>query len=98
MITNIITAIITAYTWTGNPCSNGQYPTIHHTVAIPRSLPLGTKVQIDGIWYSGEDRTAIKYDGRFDIFVSSKQEALKWGKQRKKVKIVYESIQVDRHK
>lgn len=88
MTTNIITAVITAYIATGQPCSNGHYPTIHHTIAIPRSYPLGTKVEIDGKWYRGEDRTAKKYDGRFDIFMSSKEEALNFGKQHKQITIV----------
>lgn len=36
-------------------------------VACPRSLELGTEVEIDGKRYICLDRTAKKYDGRFDI-------------------------------
>ena len=89
MITNIITAYVTAYIATGNPCANGHFPSVHHTIAIPRSYPLNCQVIIDGKRYLGEDRTAIKYNGRFDIFVSSKQEALIWGKKVKQVTVIY---------
>lgn len=39
----------------------------HNVVACPRSLPLGTVVEISGKPYLCEDRTARKFDGRFDI-------------------------------
>lgn len=88
MTTNIITAIVTAYISTSHPCANGNYPTTNHTIAIPRSYPLGCRVEIDGKWYVGEDRTARKYDGRFDVFMASREEAIKFGKQTKQVKVI----------
>lgn len=88
MTTNIITAFVTAYIATQKPCANGIYPTTNHTVAIPRSLPLNCKVEIDGKWYVGMDRTNKKYDGRFDIFVADKQTALKWGIQKKQITVI----------
>lgn len=36
-------------------------------VACPRSVPLGTKVEISGKTYVCEDRLAEKYDHRYDI-------------------------------
>jgi hypothetical protein len=39
----------------------------HNVVACPRILPLGTVVEIHGKLYICEDRTARKFDGRFDI-------------------------------
>lgn len=36
-------------------------------VACPRSIKLGTKVEIDGKTYVCLDRTAEKFNGRFDI-------------------------------
>jgi len=36
-------------------------------VACPRSIPLKTKVDIDGKEYICLDRLALKYDNRFDI-------------------------------
>jgi 3D (Asp-Asp-Asp) domain-containing protein len=90
LVTNILTAFITAYVATGNPTATGIYPQTHHTVAIPRRYPLGCDVFICGESYKGEDRTARKYDGRFDIFMSSRKAALKWGKQKHVVVIIYD--------
>lgn len=62
-------------------------------IACPRSIKLGTKVNIEGLGdYTCEDRTAEKYDGRFDIFMGYKEEAhikaLAFGKQTKKIIIL----------
>lgn len=39
----------------------------HFTVACPRKYPLGTVFEIDGFFYTCEDRLAKKYDDRIDI-------------------------------
>lgn len=62
-------------------------------VACPRRFPLGTKVNIAGYGVVVcEDRTALKHDGRFDIFLGygaeSHAEALRFGKQYKQVTIL----------
>ena len=90
MTTNIIhSAIITCYLATGNPCANGHYPTPHYTIAGPRQYPLGSDVYIGTNHYILEDRTARKYNGRWDVFVScSKEEALRIGKQTNNITIV----------
>ena len=81
MITNAITAIITAYVATGQPCANGRMPSLDHTIAAPRWIPLGSIVIIEGRRYVVEDRTNIRYNGRYDLFMSNHQTALQWGKQ-----------------
>jgi 3D (Asp-Asp-Asp) domain-containing protein len=92
MTTNILTAIVTAYVATGQPVAwnhpHAHLPTANHTIAIPRRFPLGSVVQIDGCLYLGEDRTAKKFDGRFDIFMSSEHAARNFGKQTKIVTII----------
>jgi hypothetical protein len=45
----------------GNICGR------RNVVACPRLLPLGTVIEIRGKQYICEDRTAQKFDGRFDI-------------------------------
>lgn len=55
-------------------------------VACPRSIPLGTRVEIGSLGtYICEDRTATYVDGRYDIFFGYTQEdyyaALEFGKQ-----------------
>lgn len=60
-------------------------------VACPRKYVFGTEVEIDGARYTCEDRTAIRYDGRFDIFAGHLYEdydrALKWGIRTMEIKI-----------
>lgn len=56
-------------------------------IACPRKYKFGTQVEIDSKIYVCEDRMAIKYDDRFDIWMASKQEALVFGKQVKTIKI-----------
>lgn len=52
-------------------------------VACPREIKLGTKVKIAGVPYVCEDRTARKFNGRFDIFSGYGQKAhrkaITWG-------------------
>jgi 3D (Asp-Asp-Asp) domain-containing protein len=54
-------------------------------VACPRRIMLGTRLRIAGRLYVCEDRTAKRYDGRFDIFTgygqAAHQEALRFGKK-----------------
>ena len=92
MVTNILTAVVTAYVATGRNVAwnhpSAHRPVVGLTIAIPRRFPLGSVVEINGHRYVGEDRTAKKYDGRFDIFMSSTSEALKWGKQTLKITII----------
>lgn len=59
------------------------------TIAAPRNIPLGTRVRVEGIGeFTVEDRTARRYDGRWDIYFDSHKEALKFGKQERKVTII----------
>jgi len=60
-----------------------------NVVACPRSIELGTKIIIDGIYYTCLDRLSEKYNNRFDIsFNKDIQGALEYGKQWKEVEIV----------
>lgn len=47
--------------------ANGKSAQVGY-VACPRKLKLGTRVIIDGDEYVCGDRTAKRYDGRYDIF------------------------------
>lgn len=74
---------ITFYCWcatcngrAGAPTASGVNPTVNHTVATG-SLPFGTRVLIDGVEYTVEDRGVGSNE--FDIFVGSHQEALDRG-------------------
>jgi 3D (Asp-Asp-Asp) domain-containing protein len=54
-------------------------------IACPRKYPFGTTVVINNQVYVCEDRLHPKYDNRFDIWFSTKEEAKQWGKQIKEV-------------
>ena len=84
------TSVVTAYSGEESPGINakGRLPTVGRSVACPRALALGTKVIISKHEYVCDDRTAKRFDGRFDIFVGSKQEAFAWGKRRVRVTII----------
>lgn len=89
-----MTAIITAYCSCALCCgdhkttASGKRPTLNHTIAAPRSVPFGTKVLINGRIYTVEDRTALRYDGRWDIFMASHKAARRFGIQTNSIKIL----------
>jgi 3D (Asp-Asp-Asp) domain-containing protein len=94
MITNVI---VTAYchcvlccgTVEKKPTASGAWPREGVTIAAPRHIPFGTRVEIDGRVYVVQDRTAKRFDGRWDIFMNSHKEAKKFGKQKRGVKILF---------
>ena len=83
-------ATVTAYSAEESPGINarGYYPRVHYSVACPRKIPFGTAVYIDGKNYVCDDRTAVRFNGRFDLFVGSKREAIEWGKREKEVRLL----------
>lgn len=59
------------------------------TIAVdPRYIPYGTEVIIDGVTYIAEDCGGAIKGNRIDLFFDSHSEALKFGKQTKKVRIM----------
>ena len=71
---------VTAYSeldschYPGCPMANGKKAEIGY-IACPREIELGTKVEIEGKTYECGDRTAKRYDGRFDVFMGYGEEA-----------------------
>lgn len=59
--------------------ASGVKATANHTIAAPRTFAFGTKVVIDGITYTVEDRGGAIQGNRIDIYMNSHAEALKWG-------------------
>ena len=84
-MTNILTAYCACALCCGPSSSgltaSGLRPVQGVTVAGPRALPLGTKVNINGHTYVLQDRTARRFDGRWDIFFTNHAEARRFGKQ-----------------
>ena len=81
------TATVTAYTWTGNKTASGTWPKEGRTCAGPRNIPFGTVVWIEGVGERiVEDRLALKYDNRYDVFMATENECLEWGIQQRVVR------------
>jgi len=61
-------------------------------IACPRNLPLYTRIIINYTTYICEDRTAEKYDGRYDIFYGygedSHKRALEYGIKNQLIQII----------
>lgn len=68
------TYYITGYVATGNPCSNGNYPTAGYTVAS-NTIPMGTTIWIDGLGTRVVEDTGGMAGNVIDVFVGSVDEA-----------------------
>lgn len=59
--------------------ASGTKATANRTIAAPRTFKFGTKVVINGITYTVEDRGGAIQGNRIDIYMDTHSEALKWG-------------------
>lgn len=78
---------LTAYCPTGNPCANGNYPTVGYTVAC-NSLALGTRIYIEGYGEYVVEDTGGMGGGVIDIFMGTYDECIQFGRQGANVYIV----------
>lgn len=66
-----------------NRTADGHRPQQGVTCAAPRAIPFGTRLQIAGVGTRiVQDRLAVKYNSRIDVFFQSHREALEFGRQR----------------
>ena len=79
--------VITAYC-AGQLCASGVKPQVGVTIAGPRWVPLGTVVEVQGHRYLVQDRMNKRFPDRWDIYMRSKGECMKWGKRTNNVTIV----------
>ena len=76
----------TCCTVAGQPTASGAMPRVGVTVAGPRRIPFGTRIHIAGIgWRKVQDRAAMKFDDRIDVFVRNHAEAVRFGIRHKLV-------------
>ena len=66
----------------------GTKATANHTVAPSSQFAFGTKLKINGIVYTVEDRGGAIYGNRIDIYMNSHAEALAWGVRYLDVEVV----------
>ena len=71
--------------WSGGPTASGVMPTPNHTIAVDAytpTVPMGTKVIMNGIEYTVEDTGAFaSYGVDFDVYYANHNEALQHGHQ-----------------
>lgn len=69
--------------------ASGSKPRAGRSVACPRRVPFGTRVQIQGQGFLlCEDRTALRFDGRYDIYMDDYEEAKRFGRRRLEVGVI----------
>ena len=70
---------------------SGTVPKADHTISADLSVfPVGTKVMIDDIVYTVEDKGSGVNGNKADIFFSTHEEALAYGRKTKEVFLVSE--------
>ena len=90
---------VSAYTSAKDECGKDDGITASMTKATAGRtiaadhLPFGTKVMINNHIYIVEDRFGGGYTDRIDIFMNTKKEAFKFGRQQIKIKILKEKYQ-----
>lgn len=78
---------VTAYTWTGNRCANGEYP--YEGLCAVNGLPFGTQIYIEGVGYlTVADRGGMKGKYDVDIYMDSESACWQWGRQKLEIWIV----------
>ena len=78
---------LTAYEWTGNPCANGNYPTEGLTIAS-NTLPIGTRVYIEGIGERTVEDTGGMPGNVIDIYMGDPGTCVQFGRQNAEVYIL----------
>lgn len=78
---------LTAYEWTGEVCADGSYPSCGYTVGC-NSLPLGTRIYIEGYGeYVVEDRGGMA-DTVIDIYMEDYDTCIEFGRRTADVYLI----------
>lgn len=68
--------------------ASGTRATANHTIAAPSTFAFGTKVVINGVTYTVEDRGGAIQGNRIDVYMNSHAEALQWGSRILEVEVL----------
>lgn len=68
--------------------ASGTKATANRTIAAPSTFKFGTKVVINGITYTVEDRGGAIQGNRIDIYMDTHKEALQWGVRYVEVEVL----------
>ena len=75
--------------WADGITGTGVLATENHTIAVdPNVIPLGSRVEINGVEYVAEDIGGAIKENRADIFFNSHIDALAWGVQEYEVFLI----------
>lgn len=75
--------------WADGITASGKPAVQGVTIAASRSIPFGTKLNIEGVGVRVvQDRLAARYDSRIDVFFNDHKAALKFGKRNLNVEVV----------
>lgn len=80
---------LTAYTWTGNPCADGDYPRASHTIACNDSRLWHQWVTIEGYGTYYCHDTGGMSSNVIDIYMDSYDSCIQFGRRSAKVYIVH---------
>lgn len=65
--------------------ASGKYVKENHTIAAPKNVPFGTKLLINGIIYTVEDRGGAIVGNKLDIYVKDHETGYKMGGKHNEV-------------
>jgi len=68
--------------------ASGTKATANRTIAAPSTFAFGTKVVINGITYTVEDRGGAIQGNRIDVYMDTHTEALQWGVRYLEVEVL----------
>ncbi len=79
---NSYTVEATAYTWTGNRTATGTWPKVGTIAVDPKTIPLGSKVYIEGYGFAvAEDTGGLIKNFIIDLYMDTEQACLSWGRR-----------------
>lgn len=85
----VITAVATAYTYTGRPTATGIRPRVGTVAVDPDVIPLGSRLYIEGYGFGvAQDIGSGIKGNRVDVFLETREAALRWGRKIVKVYIL----------
>ena len=74
--------------WSRCITANGSTPKANHTIAADPKYPFGTKLLINGIIYTVEDRGGAIHNNILDIYFNTYNECINFGRKTVKVYLI----------
>ena len=79
----------TAYTWTGHKTATGTWPTVGTVAVDPKTIPLGSRLYIEGYGEAVAADTGGDIVGnRIDLYMDTEAECWQWGRRQVEVRVI----------